>query len=54
MGTVQQYLLTLQGKNVIYKVRRGAYDYALPLFGRFLVRCLETEDPTATLREVGQ
>ena len=54
MGTVQQYLLALQAKNIIYKVRRGAYDYALPLFGRFLLRCLENEDPGVTLRDVGQ
>jgi len=25
MGTVQQYLLALQAKNIICKVRRGAY-----------------------------
>jgi hypothetical protein len=54
MGAVQQYLLTLQAKNIIYRVRRGAYDYALPLFGRFLLRCLASEDPGTTLREVGQ
>jgi hypothetical protein len=54
MGAVQQYLLILQAKNVIYRVRRGAYDYALPLFGSFLLRCLASEDPWATLREVGQ
>jgi hypothetical protein len=54
MGTVQQYLLILQAKNVIYRVRRGAYDYALPLFGSFLLRSLASEDPWATLREVGQ
>ena len=54
MGTIQQYLLTLQSKNIIYKVRRGAYQYALPLFGKFLTRCLEQEDPTSILRDMGQ
>ncbi len=55
MGAIQQYLLVFQNKNVIFKVRRGAYDYALPLFGGFLKRCLEGgEDPAQVLRELGQ
>lgn len=54
MGTIQQYLLVLQNKNLIYKVRRGGYDYALPLFSEYLRRCRSTEDPSPVLQDLGQ
>lgn len=55
MGTIQQYLLQLQEKNVIYKVRRGKYEYALPLFKTFLKRLLAGgEDPNSVLKGLGQ
>ena len=54
MGTTQQYLLKLQSKKFFYRVRRGSYSYALPLFRRFLKRCLDVgEDPKGTLKDLG-
>lgn len=55
MGGIQQYLLALQEKNIIYKVRRGTYDYAIPLLQGFLGRCMNNgEDPVPVIKDLGQ
>lgn len=54
MNTVQQYILSLQNKNILYKIKRGEYGYALPLFKEFLLRLDKTESYDSVLSEIGQ
>ncbi len=54
VNAISQYILTLQEKNFLYKVRRGLYTYAMPLFGEFLKRRLEDgESPKKVLETLG-
>ncbi len=38
-GTLIQLLIRLSNKGLIYKVRKGKYDFAIPLFRDYLLRC---------------